>query len=69
MESYGTTANLNILDTITKDGISISNDFEKFFEFTQIHQASTWLILCGFIIMFSIIAGFVLRNINKESGK
>ena len=69
VEGYGTTANLNLLDTITKDGILMTNDFEAFFEFTQSHQFSVWLILCGYIALYLIVAGVVLRNLNNERSK
>lgn len=66
MESYGTTSNLNTLDAITKEGLRITREQEVFFDFTKTHISFTWLMLCFYIFVFSILAGFVLRNINNE---
>jgi len=67
MEGLGTTANLNTLDTITKEGLRVPNKFEAFFEFTASHQVTTWIILVVFVFVFSTAAGAVLRNINKSN--
>ena len=69
VEGYGTTADLNTLDTITKDGIRMQRDFETFFEFTKVHQSAVWIILCAYTALFLIIAGMVLRNLNNERSK
>jgi ABC-type transport system involved in multi-copper enzyme maturation permease subunit len=66
MESYGTTANLNTLDTITKEGLRIAREYEVFFEFTRAHISFTWLMLCFYILAFSILAGCVLRKLSNE---
>jgi len=66
MEGFGTTANLNFLDTITNEGLRITREFEPAFEFSILHQITTWAILCCFVIVFSFAAGIVLRRINKE---
>ncbi|MCL2627105.1 MAG: FHA domain-containing protein [Oscillospiraceae bacterium] len=69
MEGYGTTANLNAMDTITNEGLRLQRDYEAFFEFTISHQLTVWIMLCGFIAVFSVIAGLVLRNLNSERSR
>ena len=66
MEGYGTTANLNSLDTITKEGLRVVNEFEAFFEFNAGHQLRTWFILLVFAALFAALAALVLRGISKE---
>jgi ABC-type multidrug transport system ATPase subunit/pSer/pThr/pTyr-binding forkhead associated (FHA) protein/ABC-type multidrug transport system permease subunit len=69
MQGLGTTANLNSLDSITKEGLRISNEFSNFYEFTVFNLVSMWTILFSFVIVFSIFAMLILRNINYERKK
>jgi hypothetical protein len=41
---------------------------EKAFEFTAAHQLAVWYILCIYVAVFALLAGLVLRGINKERG-
>jgi len=66
MMAYGTTANLNALDTITKEGLRVANEYETFYEHTAAHLLGTWVILLVFVASFSVLAALVLRNINNE---
>ncbi len=68
MEGYGTTANLNDLELkLQQEGVMIPHEAEAFFEFTQSHMLSTWLILFGFVIGFLVLARIVLHAISKEN--
>jgi energy-coupling factor transporter ATP-binding protein EcfA2 len=69
MEGFGTTANLNVLDTITREGLRVPNEYEAFYDFSVFHLMSRWVILFIFVILFSFLAGLILRNINKERGR
>jgi len=60
MEGYGTTANLNSLPTL------YWREVEDFFTFTGAHFFSALGMLCVFVLVFSIIAGVVLRGIKKD---
>ncbi len=68
MEGYGTTANLNSLELkMQQKGFSIEHEPEEFFEFTSEHLFESWWILVAFIVVFSVGAGIVLRNIKKTN--
>jgi len=67
MEAYGTTANLNDLPTrLQQEGFPIEREVEDFFTFTGEHFAFALGMLCLFVLVFSILAGIVLRGIKKE---
>ncbi|MDR0219985.1 MAG: FHA domain-containing protein [Lachnospiraceae bacterium] len=68
VEGFGVTANLNALPTITDEDVTIPRPPEDFYEFTAAHLLTSWAILCGFVLVFAIIAGLVLRGLNKERG-
>jgi len=65
--AYGTTANLNNLPTrLEQQGIQMIREAESYFTFTGTNFVFSLLMLCTFIIVFSALAGYVLRNIKKE---
>ena len=67
MEAYGTTANLNDLPTnLQQQGFMIEREAEDFFTFTPEHFAFALGMLCLFVLVFSVLAGIVLRGIKKE---
>lgn len=67
MEGYGTTANLNDLPTnLQQQGFAIEREAENFYSFTPEHFAFALGMLCVFVVVFSIAAIIVLRNIKKE---
>ena len=67
MEGYGTIANLNSLQTkLRQQGFQIEHEAEEFFIFSRSHFAFALGMLCVFIVVFSILAGIVLRNIRKD---
>ena len=67
MEGYGTTANLNDLELkMQEKGFPLEHEPEDFFEFTSEHLFEAWGILLLFIVIFSVGAGIVLRNIKKN---
>lgn len=66
MEGYGTTANLNGLETkLQQQGFAVAHEAEDFFEFTGKHFCFAILMLCVFILVFSVLAGMVLRSIRR----
>ena len=80
MEGLGTTANLNSLESkmeqLFKDEglydriISMDKHFfdhkESFFDYEAGHFFFALLMLIVFVVVFSALAGFVLRNIKKD---
>ena len=64
MEGYGTTANLNALETKMQQ--FIPHEAEDFFEFTQGHIFTSWAILLLFVVAFLVLARIVLARIGKE---
>ena len=67
MEAYGTTANLNSLTLkLQEQGFQIVHEVDDFFTFTAGHFAFALGMLCVFIVVFSILAGIVLKNITKD---
>ena len=67
MEGFGTTANLNDLPLkLQEQGLAITHEAEKFYDFTSKHLLSSWGILGVFVIVFSVAAGIVLKNIKKN---
>jgi ABC-type multidrug transport system ATPase subunit/pSer/pThr/pTyr-binding forkhead associated (FHA) protein len=63
MEAYGTTADMNSLDTRV---VLMGADIDKAFEFTASHLTTNWIVLGAFVVVFSIMAWFVLKGIDKE---
>ncbi len=69
MEGYGTTANLNSLEMrLQQQGIQIEHEVEDFFEFTAAHFGFAIVMLLVFVVVFSVLAGMVLKNIKKDRG-
>jgi len=69
MEGYGTTANLNSLEMrLQQQGIQIEHEVEDFFEFTASHFGFAIVMLLVFVVVFSVLAGMVLKNIKKDRG-
>ena len=67
MEGYGTTANLNDLQLkMQQEGIMIPHEAEAFFDFTTGHMMKAWAILILFVVIFLVLARFVLNGIGKE---
>ena len=69
MMSYGSTANLNTLSSVTTGGQRMMMPYSDFYTHTPFHLLSTWVILIFFIALFSGLAVLVLRNINNEYKK
>ena len=68
MEGYGTTANLNDLQLkMQQEGIMILHEAEAFFDFTIGHMMKAWAILILFVVIFLVLARFVLNGIGKEN--
>jgi ABC-type transport system involved in multi-copper enzyme maturation permease subunit len=68
MEGYGTTANLNALPTIMQqEGFPVERIPESFYEFTAAHFGFALGMLVLFVVVFSVAAGVVLRNIKKSA--
>jgi hypothetical protein len=67
MESLGTTARLNELPTVINEMV-IPPEASDFYEITAAHLLTTWAVLFGFVVLFSLAAGLVLMNLNKERG-
>ena len=66
MEGFGTTANLNDLpQALQQKGIPIERQVEDFFERTQGHMWSSWLIMAGFAVLFLFLSRIVLSKIRK----
>ena len=67
MEGYGTTTNLNDLELrLQQQGFQIEHIADDFFTFSRRHFAFAILMLAVFVIIFSIVAGIILRSIKKE---
>ncbi|MCL2828257.1 MAG: ATP-binding cassette domain-containing protein [Oscillospiraceae bacterium] len=67
MQAYGTTADLNSLPTrLEQQGIPIEREAESFFTFSWTNFTFSLLMLCVFVVVFSILAGYVLRSIKRE---
>ena len=68
MQSYGSTSNLNAMYSFTTGGFQIATEYSTLYTHSSMNLLSTWGILCAFILLFSILAGCVLRSIKKERG-
>ena len=69
MEGFGTTANLNSLQTmLQQQGLPVAHEAEAFFEYTQGHMWSAWLIMAGFAVLFLGLSRIVLSGIRKAAG-
>ncbi|MGN0436255.1 MAG: FHA domain-containing protein [Wujia sp.] len=67
MEGYGTTADLNSLQLkMQEQGFIINHEPEDFFIHTTQHLFQSWGIMLLFVIIFSVGAGLVLRNIKRN---
>ena len=67
MESFGTTANLNVLTyKLAQEGFDIPHVPESFYEFTSAHILTSWSILIVFTFAFLILSRIILANIGKE---
>ncbi|MBR6812146.1 MAG: ABC transporter ATP-binding protein/permease, partial [Oscillospiraceae bacterium] len=67
MESIGSSADLNELPLrLQQEGIMLPHEFESFYECTDSHLLTTWLILIGFTVAFLVLARLVLSRIGKE---
>ena len=67
MESYGTTANLNVLPLrLQQEGINVPHEAEEFFDFSASHMFAAWGILIGFAILYLVVARLFLGRIKKE---
>lgn len=70
MEGYGSTVNLNSLSkAVTLNGkeVEIEHKAEEFFEFSEKHLLTAWLILFVFIAAFGLLCDITLRNIKKSA--
>ena len=69
MEGYGTTANLNALETsLQREGFPVPHEAEAFFDFTSGHLWHDWAILLVFTVAFLLLSRLTLSNIGKEKG-
>ena len=67
MQGYGTTANLNSLPSrLQQQGFDIVRDVNSFYTFSGANFMFSVFMLCLFTVVFSFLAGFVLRNIKNE---
>ncbi len=75
MEAMGSCANLNSMehrliqeldDEMLKTKMAEQFTDKEMFEFTQNHVLMCWLILLGFVVVFSVAAGLVLSRIKNE---
>lgn len=68
MEGFGTTANLNSLQTAMQEqGLPVEHEAEQFFEYTDSHLLTAWLIMIGFAVLFLVLSRFVLSRIRKAA--
>ncbi len=65
MEGYGTTSDLNSLENIY-NGMRVPTPQEDYFEYTGEHFWFAMLMLCMFVVVFSVLAVLVLNNIKKN---
>jgi len=69
MEGYGTTANLNALETsLQREGFPVPHEAEAFYDFSVGHLLGDWAILILFTAAFLIVSRLILSNIGKEKG-
>lgn len=68
MESYGSIANLNDLPLkAEQDGFALFvHEFEEIFERATDHLSFTWLILLGYVLVFAIASGIILRSVKND---
>lgn len=67
MEGYGTTANLNGLEThLQQEGFPIVHEAEALFDYTAEHLCFSWLILVGFTVAFLALARIALTGIERS---
>ena len=67
MEGFGTTANLNSLQTaLQQKGLPVPHEAESFFEYTASHLQSDWGIMIAFVLLFLVLALLVLPSIKKQ---
>lgn len=67
MEGYGTIADLNSLETrVQQEGIPMPHKAESYFEYDAGHFLFAILMLCLFVVVFSALAGYVLKGIKKD---
>jgi len=67
MQGYGTSANLNSLSTrLEQQGVYLAREIDSFFTFSQSNFVLSLLVLCLFVLVFAVLASFVLRVIKKE---
>ena len=66
MEGYGTICNLNNL-TLKMQNIfpTLQHEAENFFTYTRAHLIMSWGIMAIFTVVFTILSGLALRNIDK----
>lgn len=69
MEGYGTTADLNSLQTTFQmEGLPVPHEAEDFYNYTVGHLLGDWGILLLFTVGFLVISRLVLSNIGREKG-
>ena len=68
MEGFGTTANLNALETkLEQQGmVGIEREVESFYEFTGDHFMFAVGMLLVFVAVFSVLACIVLRGVKND---
>lgn len=68
MEGFGTTANLNSLQTsLQQQGLPVPHEAEDFFEYTAAHLQTDWGIMIAFVFLFLALALLVLPSLKKQS--
>ncbi|MDR1616763.1 MAG: FHA domain-containing protein [Syntrophomonadaceae bacterium] len=68
MSGYGTSANLNNLPQVSKEGVTLPREAEAFFDFAKGRLMTTWGILILFVIIFSAASYLVLQSIKRDAG-
>ena len=68
MEGFGTTANLNSLQTsLQQQGLPVPHEAEDFFEYTAAHLQTDWGIMIAFVFLFLVLALLVLPSLKRQS--
>ena len=68
VEALGSIVNLNGMELrMQKDIPTLVHEAEDFFEFSGGHLWSTWGILLGMTVAFSVISVILLRNVARDS--
>ena len=68
VESLGSIADLNGMQLRMQEQFpTLEHVAEDFFECSKGHLLQSWGILSGMMLAFTIVSGFLLRNVAKDS--